>query len=128
MDWFLQSPSPILLAEVWRLPAGFGVFFVAPDFKQDEAQVWNFSIERQIGSSMMASVAYVGTHGLHLYRDLQLNQSLPGPGPIAPRLPFYSIAPNIPTVDQRNGDGTSHYNALQAKFEKRYSMGLTFLA
>jgi hypothetical protein len=109
-------------------PPGFGVFYVAKEFKQDQAQVWNFSIERQLPGDMMFSIAYVGTHGLHLYRDLQLNTALPGPGPIAPRLPFYSVAPNIPTVDQRNGDGTSHYNALQAKFEKRFSNGLSFLA
>src|SRR6476659_7170642 len=77
---------------------------------------------------MMISVAYVGTHGIHLYRDLQLNQTSPGPGPVTPRLPFYSVAPNIPTVDQRNGDGMSRYNALQVKLEKRYSSGLSFLA
>lgn len=109
-------------------PPGFGVFFVARGFKQDQAQVWNFSVERQLPANMMLSVAYVGTHGLHLYRDLQLNQTLPGPGPVQPRLPFYSVAPNIPTVDQRNGDGTSHYNALQAKVQKRFSYGLSFLA
>ena len=109
-------------------PPGFGVFFVAKGFKQDQAQVWNFSIQRQLPGNMAFTAAYVGTHGLHLYRDLQLNQSLPGPGPIPPRLPFYSVAPNIPTIDQRNGDGTSHYNALQLKGEKRFSSGLSFLA
>jgi hypothetical protein len=109
-------------------PPGFGVFFVAKNFKQDEAQVWNFNIQRQLPANMVLTVAYVGTHGLHLYRDLQLNQTLPGPGPVAPRLPFYAVAPNIPTVDQRNGDGTSHYNALQASLQKRFSYGLTFLA
>ncbi|HZQ56218.1 MAG TPA: TonB-dependent receptor [Bryobacteraceae bacterium] len=109
-------------------PPGFGVFFVAKNFKQDEAQVWNFSIERQLAGNMGLTAAYVGTHGVHLYRDLQLNQSLPGPGNFTPRLPFYSVAPNIPTVDQRNGDGTSHYNALQVKLEKRFSSGLNFLA
>jgi hypothetical protein len=31
-------------------------------------------------------------------------------------------------VDQRNGDGTSHYNALQVKFDKRFSNGLSLLA
>ena len=108
-------------------PPGFGVFFVASNFKQDEAQVWNFSVQRQLPGNMALTVAYVGTHGLHLYRDLQLNQSLPGPGPINPRLPYYSVAPNIPTIDQRNGDGTSHYNALQIQAEKRYSYGLSFL-
>ncbi len=109
-------------------PPGFGVFYVAKNFRQDEAQVWNFSIERQLPGDIGITAAYVGTHGLHLYRDLQLNQSLPGPGAIGPRLPFYSVAPNIPTVDQRNGDGTSHYNALQVKAEKRFSKGFFFLA
>jgi hypothetical protein len=109
-------------------PPGFGVFYVASNFRQDQAQVWNFNIQRQLPGNMVATVAYVGTHGVHLYRDLQLNQALPGPGPITPRLPFYPVAPNIPTVDQRNGDGTSHYNALQASVEKRFSYGLSFLA
>ncbi len=109
-------------------PPGFGVFFVAKNFKQDEAQVWNVSIQRQLPGKMMFSIAYVATHGVHLYRDLQLNQALPGPGPIGPRLPYYSVAPNIPTIDQRNGDGTSHYNSLQAQLQKRFSSGLSFLA
>ncbi len=109
-------------------PPGFGVFYVARNFKQDEAQVWNFSIQRQLPGQMGLTVAYVGTHGVHLYRDLQLNQSLPGPGNFVPRLPFYGVAPNIPTVDQRNGDGTSHYNALQVKLEKRFSSGFSVLA
>jgi hypothetical protein len=109
-------------------PPGLGVFFVARNFKQDVAQVWNFSIERQLPGNMGLTLAYVGTHGLHLYRDLQLNQSLPGPGDFTPRLPFYGVAPNIPTVDQRNGDGMSRYNALQAKLNKRFTSGLSFLA
>lgn len=109
-------------------PPGFGVFYVARHFKQDEAQVWNFSIERQLPGTIGLTMAYVGTHGVHLYRDLQLNQSLPGPGNFVPQLPFYSVAPNIPTVDQRNGDGTSHYNALQIKAQKRFSSGFSVLA
>jgi hypothetical protein len=109
-------------------PPGFGVFFVARNFKQDQAQVWNFSIQRQLPGNIMVSAAYVGNHGLHLYRDLQLDQALPGPGSITPRLPYYSVAPNIPTIDQRNGDGTSHYNSLQLTAQKRFSSGLSFLA
>lgn len=109
-------------------PPGFGVFFVAGNFKQDEAQVWNFSVQRQLAGNVMFSAAYVGNHGLHLYRDLQLNQALPGAGPIGPRLPYYSVSPNIPTIDQRNGDGTSHYNSLQLSAQKRFSSGFSFLA
>lgn len=144
-----QNTSPTLYTPFWSLsgngliapinvpytpggtltpPPGFGVFFVARNFKQDEAQVWNFSIERQLPGAMAFTAAYVGTHGVHLYRDLQLNQSLPGPGDFTPRLPFYNVAPNIPTVDQRNGDGMSHYNALQLKLQKRFSSGFSLLA
>jgi TonB dependent receptor len=126
----LIAPIPIAYTPGGTLapPPGFGVFSVAQNFKQDEAQVWNFSVQRQLPGSMMISVAYVGTHGVHLYRDLQLNQTLPGPGPIPPRLPFFNVALNIPTVDQRNGDGMSKYDSLQAKVEKRFSYGLSFLA
>ena len=110
-------------------PPGFGVFFVAGNFKQDQAQVWNFSLQRQLPGNLMVSSRLCGyNHGLHLYRDLQLDQALPGPGPVGPRLPYYSIAPNIPTIDQRNGDGTSHYNSLQLSAQKRFSSGLSFLA
>ncbi len=109
-------------------PPGFGVFFISQNFRQDMAQVWNFSVERELPHNMSISAAYVGDHGTRLYRDLQLNQAFPGPGPVPPRLPFYSIAPNIPTVDQRNGDGYSIYNSGQFKFQKRTSAGLTLLA
>jgi len=40
-------------------PPGFGVFFVASNFKQDQAQVWNFSIQRQLPGNMAVTVAYV---------------------------------------------------------------------
>jgi len=109
-------------------PPDFGVFFVSNNFRQDMAQVWNFSVERELPHNMSISAAYVGTHATRIYRDLQLNQAYPGPGDVTPRLPFYGIAPNIPTVDQRNGDGYSIYNSGQLKFQKRTSVGLTFLA
>ena len=88
----------------------------------------DFSVERELPDNMSISAAYVGTHGTRLYRDLQLNQAFPGPGAVPPRLPFYGIARDIPTVDQRNGDGYSIYNSGQLKFQKRTNVGLTLLA
>ena len=102
---------------------------------------------------MVLSVGYVGTHGLHLFGDefrninhvptalkLQLrnhiNDSVPTPpglvsvyGPTVPRglistpYPQYSgLGPNIAP------DGFNRYNSFQAKFEKRYSHGLSLMA
>jgi len=80
-------------------------------------------------------MAYVGTAGSHLYHDYQLNQCNPPsftiatPPPAYPAcLPFYSINPNITTVDSRNSTGNSHYNAMQLELQKRTARGLTLTA
>ena len=44
-------------------------------------QQWSFSVQHQISSSTMATVAYVGSKGTHLTTALQVNQLTPNPGP-----------------------------------------------
>ena len=116
-------------------PVGFGVFSVVRNFRQDEAMAWNVTFERQLTSDMSFRMAYVGTAGSHLYHDYQLNQCNPPsftiatPPPAYPAcLPFYSINPNITTVDSRNSTGNSHYNAMQLELQKRTARGLTLTA
>ena len=114
-------------------PAGFGVFQIAQNFRQDVAYVWNISVQRQLTRDMFLSAAYVGTNGYHLYNDYQLNQCYPPSvvaiTPYPACLPFFKINPDITTVDFRNGSGDSRYNALQAQLTKRTSLpGLTFMA
>lgn len=108
-------------------PPGFDVYIVARNFRQDMSQMWNFSIQRQITSSLMFEAAYVSTKGSHLYRDRDINVPFPGPGPIPARRPYASIAPTISSIHQRNGDGDSNYQSGQFKLSKRYSAGLTML-
>ncbi len=100
------------------------MFSVSQEFKQDEAQVWNFSIERQLPGNMMAQIAYVGTHGLHLYRDLQLNQSLPGPGPIGPRLPFLYDRTKYSDGGPAERGRNVPLQRASSQVQKRYSNGL----
>jgi hypothetical protein len=113
-------------------PAGFGVFQIAQNFRQDVAYAWNFSIQRQLTRDMFFSAAYVGTNGYHLYNDYQLNQCYPPElvaiNPYPTCLPFYKINPNITTVDFRNSSGDSRYNAAELQLIKRTSVGLTFMA
>jgi Carboxypeptidase regulatory-like domain len=113
-------------------PAGFGVFQIAKNFRQDVADTWNVSVQRQLTRDMFAQVAYVGTYGNHLYNDYQINQCFPtqvaNSTPYPNCLPFFNINPNITTVDFRNSSGQSRYNALQAQVIKRTSVGLTFMA
>ncbi len=123
----VPQTTPYQAGATFTPPAGTNVFEVDKNFKQDQAQVWNLSIQRQITNAIGATIAYVGTHGSHIYRDLQLNQAAPGPGDLTTRLPFYAINPNLQNIDARNGTGDTHYNSLQAKFEGRFSNGFYFL-
>ncbi len=126
-------------------PAGFGVYDVASNFRQDQDTAWNVSIERQVGANMTVHAAYVGTVGNHLYHDYQLNQCNPpsfGLATTAPAypqcLPYYTFPQNpnwtaadngsITTVDFRNSGGKSHYNAGQFVFERRTGANLTLTA
>ncbi|MBI3694199.1 MAG: TonB-dependent receptor [Acidobacteria bacterium] len=109
-------------------PPGFAVWVVARNFRQDMAQMWNFSIERQLPGNMMAAAAYVATKGSHIYRNRNINVPFPGPGSLDQRRPYYSIAPTISVINQRNGDGDSSYHSAQFKVVKRYSFGFTMLA
>ena len=58
-------------------PPGFGVYQVASNFRQGQADNWNVSIERQLGPNTSIHAAYVGTKGAYLYNDWQLNQCNP---------------------------------------------------
>ncbi|MFP5226671.1 MAG: hypothetical protein ACLGXA_03515, partial [Acidobacteriota bacterium] len=136
-------------------PAGFGVYQVAQNFRQDEAKAWNVSIERQLGRNTALHLAYVGTSGSHLYDDRQLNQCNPTAftaGPTYQQLqmqngtslypsfpacePYYTFPNNpnwtttdngsISTVDYRNSDSNSHYNAGEIVLERRTGANLTF--
>jgi hypothetical protein len=138
-------------------PAGFGVYQVAQNFRQDKAEAWNVSIERQLGQNTALHIAYVGTSGSHLYDDRQLNQCNPTAftaGPTYQQLqsaygtalypsfpacePYYTFPTNpawtaadngsISTVDYRNSDSNSHYNAGEVVLERRTGANLTFTA
>jgi hypothetical protein len=92
-------------------------------------QSWNFDIERQLGQSMVAEVAYAGSRGVHLLYSYDPQEVEPGPATVSSNLrvtiPAIATVRNITQIDPRN---SSNYHGLQAKFVKRYSHGLQFLA
>jgi hypothetical protein len=46
---------------------------VAPNFKTETVQQWNFQIERKLGANYALTVGYLGVHGLHLTRSRDVN-------------------------------------------------------
>jgi len=86
---------------------------------------WSAGIQRELASSLLLDVAYVGTRSAGLISNYNYNQSFPGPGAQAPRRPLYPINSAVTDVTYRSNYAAAKYHALQVKVEKRYSAGLT---
>jgi hypothetical protein len=120
------SPVPIT-GTTLTPPPNFAVFYIPRHFHADTATMWNIGVQRELGWNAFADVSYVGTRGTNLFRSYNINVPDPGPGNVNQRRPYFAIAPTISTINQRDGDGKSWYDALQVKVEKRFSHGLQAL-
>ncbi|HUY13798.1 MAG TPA: TonB-dependent receptor [Terriglobia bacterium] len=89
---------------------------------------WNFGVEHQFTPNTTMDVTYVGSNSYHLQTGYTDNTVLPnqmGPGLFVGtnRTPY----PAFGLFGYDTNLGTSNYNALETKVEKRFSEGLTFL-
>jgi hypothetical protein len=134
---------------------GQGVFTVDRNLGSGYVQQWNLAIQREITPNLSLQIAYVGSKATHLgdpdanINQLTVAQLATGsallkkvPNPYFGQIPASSSL-GQPTITEaqllkpfprftnvtffRNNIGNSNYNALQAKLEKRFSRGLTFL-
>jgi Carboxypeptidase regulatory-like domain/TonB dependent receptor len=108
-------------------------------------QLWNFTVEQQIGRNTVAQLGYVGSHGTHLPINYAYNicqqtaQSAAQFGYGATTSPY---CPNAATAVLAAGGNlydlvvnpgwwglsSSVYNSLQAKIDHRFSHGFSLLA
>jgi hypothetical protein len=88
---------------------------------------WNFAVQQEVWSGIVLEIAYSGTKGTHILTGVDDNQPFPSANPNSDPQTRRPI-PTLGTFGTVHTAGTSNYNALQVKAEKRYSSGLTFLA
>jgi hypothetical protein len=123
----LPTFSSVALAPTLQPPPGFAVFYIPNDFHEDTAKMWNFGVQRELGWNTVVDVSYVGTRGSHIFRSFNVNVPMPGPGAVQQRRPYFAISPTITTINQRDGGGSTWYDSLQMKVDKRFSHGLQAL-
>jgi Carboxypeptidase regulatory-like domain/TonB-dependent Receptor Plug Domain len=123
---------------------------IPPNTRDGYAESWFLDVQKQLAKNILFDVAYVGNHGVHLQGFVNANQKNPSL-PLTTAGEFTGIpagqwqrpymswggyllnnSTTYPTF--LNGDITqalsefhSTYNALQARYEQRYSGGLTLL-
>ncbi len=90
-------------------------------------QSWHFTIQREVAKNLVIEAAYVGNRGTHLMVLGDYNQARPNAIGENTSLQNRRSIPTFANIEIAYGAGTSSYNALQAKIEKRYSAGLYLL-
>jgi outer membrane receptor protein involved in Fe transport len=115
---FVNDPFP---AQPGFLPQSATAFPV--DLRTPYMHQFNVNVQRQLGSSRLVEVAYVGSRGRHLIAGRDLNQPAASPQPL-------NLRPNplfgdITVIESR---ARSRYDSLQLRFEQHLVGGLSVLA
>ncbi|HEY2930910.1 MAG TPA: carboxypeptidase regulatory-like domain-containing protein [Acidobacteriota bacterium] len=92
-------------------------------------QQWSLGVQQEILKRAILSVAYVGTHGTHLFRPLAINN--PPPGLAAARgVHVNAVRPFLGygSITQRESSASSIYHSLQVSFNRRMANKLSLSA
>jgi hypothetical protein len=111
---------------------------VDPKIKPAYAQFYTLALERQVNSTLSASVAYTGTRGIHNYSIANYNRSYYGQvyeGDAAKYVPSGAansnrLNPQFTSINVRGADGDSYYNGVNffVRAANLAHQGLTFTA
>ena len=104
------------------------LFSMDPNMRTPYVLQWHLTVQYQAGQNSLVEVAYVGSKGTKLYTYGNLNQAAPtadSSAAYAPRRPFPAIDASIGYL---NTAGNSEYDALQTRFQHRFSGGVSLLA
>ncbi|GIU75410.1 MAG: hypothetical protein KatS3mg004_2497 [Bryobacteraceae bacterium] len=110
----------------------FPQFFMTidPVYRIPRSYNWNVSYQRQLTGDTTVEVGYIGSTGLNLSRERDLNQLPTGTtfqpwaaGANVNWLRTYKGFANIPMLEH---SGRSEYNGLQVEVNRRFSKGLLY--
>jgi hypothetical protein len=116
--------TPLPTTNPWTPANTFGD---DPNYKDGYSQQWHVEIQRELGQAMMVSAAYVGSkNGRLAYSGFgnTARQASPNGTPnsvIDALRPMPWVGANI---NYTLSTGYSNYNALQARFQRRFTGGL----
>jgi Carboxypeptidase regulatory-like domain/TonB dependent receptor len=103
---------------------------------------WSLNVQRELASKTVLEVGYLGTGGVHLEQNVQVNNSMPGTTAKRPyfgltlspavqaALAFPSTATVVPvtTINYFPHSAHSNYHALLTRFERKFASGFSLLS
>ncbi|HZQ53615.1 MAG TPA: carboxypeptidase regulatory-like domain-containing protein [Bryobacteraceae bacterium] len=94
-----------------------------PNFKQAYVYHWSAGLQQQI-RQFVFEADYVGTSGFELPIGYNVNNPFPGAASVAARRPYQGFG----NINLQTPMGTSNYNALETRLERRFANGFSLLA
>ena len=114
----LSDPFP----RNFPIPTPNPAFGFQRDLRTPFLHAFNVTLQRQLGATRVAEIAYVGTRGRALIAARDVNQPRPSAAPLNLRPdPRFN---DITLIESR---GRSEYDSFQARFQQRYAFGCTML-
>ncbi len=114
-------------SNVFTLPAPVSFRAVEQNFRNPLVSKWNFAIQHEFRGGNALEITYVGNHSAHQVLNPDPNAAYNSPTPglsTNSRRPY----PNIGGIADTASYGYGNYAGLTAKWEKRLSSGLTYMA
>jgi len=133
LNYVVGSPSARIPYTYLNIASPSNQTYVPYNVPVGRINQWQFSIERQFAHDFLASVAYVGSHGMNLQFPTDINQITSPAGIAASSANLAYVQADRPypawgTLTGNYYNAISNYNALQTQVTKRYSNGLLFSA
>jgi hypothetical protein len=129
-ETFDASANPLDLTLSNPFPAGrlqpqdiFSVRGIQTDFRDGSYQQWSLGAQAEVARDTVLEVGYAGSKGSDLYRVVDVNQAILGPGTVQSRRPL----PQYGSVEVLQSSGSSVYHAFLARGERRFSRGFSLL-
>ena len=90
---------------------------------------WNLNVQQQLGRNYMLELAWAGSRGRQYLVKMNPNEAPATVGVTNSNVnrPFALLAPALRDVGQVNSNGVLDYNALLAKFQRRFANGFSLL-
>jgi len=103
---------------------------------------WSFNIQRSLNPDTVVEIGYLGTAGIHLEQNVQVNNGMPG---TAVKRPFYGLQLNssvqaalafpatsftvpVTTINYFPHSAHSNYNALMLRAEHKFTHGFSMIS
>jgi carboxypeptidase family protein/TonB-dependent receptor-like protein len=128
------TPRPVIINPTFpnppfNRPSTLAIRPIQWDVKNPNLHVYNLNLQRQLPFDTVLTVGYAGSRGVHLLRNTDANTV--APVQMADGSFFFSGTATRPntafsTIELKQSDGNSWYNALLFEVRKRFGKGIDF--